>query len=448
MLALACIAVLLLHARGPVPLADNDTTRMLAELRARANPWSWFVTDWPLHNSFYRPITALSFMLDLGIFANMKDGYGLSAAIYCALCIAGVFWLARELTDSPAISSGAAALFAVWQTPLEIHWEWICAALAIVVALAGLARHRFHIKSWLPAALATAYIAMELIGIHRRESPSGFYAGVLLWLPSRTATVMTLFALCTLAAYARYLRTSSIRTEGAPTAIELPATRTSFETPSQKGGWLWIVASGISLLLALGSYEQAITIPLLLLLMAVKFKLDGYQIKWGIQAVFVCELILYLAVRNAVLPGLQSDYIGQQTRTGITAILSVATYVLPSAASLPIWYSGLAVGLPVLLIGSFYSLPIRLAGNLAAFGGALKGSIAPLILWISSCVAFLPMAFLKPFAHYQYFAMSLRSIFAVLMVGVVGRMIVTAVSHRALQAPQRSAPAPGSLHHR
>jgi hypothetical protein len=67
-----------------------------------------------------------------------------------------------------------------------------------------------------------------------------------------------------------------------------------------------------------------------------------------------------------------------------------------------------------------------------------------------SILAFLPMAWLKPFPaynHYHYFSMGFRSLFAVVAVTLLVRVAISAVSPQGRQAPQRLTPAPGSLLH-
>src|SRR4051812_29278202 len=99
--------VLLSHGRGPSLLQDSDTAALLRITRARQAPLSWFAGDWPLENHFYRPLPTLTFELDDRLWHHSPDGYGWTNAILCVLCIWGLFWLLREMTDSPALSFSA-----------------------------------------------------------------------------------------------------------------------------------------------------------------------------------------------------------------------------------------------------------------------------------------------------------------------------------------------------
>ncbi len=438
--------VVVLRARGPVPLGDRDTWFLLSALKARANPLFWFTNEWPLQNGFYRPITALSFELDLLLLPASTNGYGLSAALYCAACVLSLFWLARELTDNPMVSVTAALLFAFWHSPIEVHWDWILWVLAAIVGVVGLARHGKAVGMFLPAVLSLTFVATELRGVHLHDSPSGFAAGVLYWVPSRTATLMTLFSLCALASYARYLR-GVPRTEPQLSPLDLPATKSSLHSSGGTPSRLWLAVSILCVVLALGSYEQAIMLPAVLLLIGLVFRTKGYVINWWWHAAFWGVLAAYLVLRDAVVPIPISTYVDQQLRTGTAAYLSALNYLLPCSGYALSWYALLPVGSAVMMLGTFYSFPYQLASNVTAYVVAFRQSKVIMFLWLTSVVAFLPMAFLKPFAHYHYWAMSLRALFIVLLVGAVWKMVVSAVSPQTVRAPLRPSPAPGSLLH-
>jgi hypothetical protein len=271
---------------------------------------------------------------------------------------------------------------------------------------------------------------------------------VLHWIPTRTATVMTLFALCALAAYARSLRLGAKRVRSEITPLDVPATRSS--TAVVAGGAsssVWLAVSFFCVLLALGSYEQAVMLPAILVGIGFVFQSKGYVVNWPLQLFFWLELFVYLAVRREVLPLPISVYVDQQLRSGTTAYLSALNYLLPCIGYAPSWISSLSVGGAVLMVGHFYSFPYQVVSNFTAYIASFKQSNVIMLAWACSVVAFLPMAFLKPFSHYHYWAMSLRSIFVILLAGAVAKMIVTAVSPRIVQAPQRPSPAPGSLLH-
>jgi hypothetical protein len=444
---LGCAAIVAFHVRSERLLQDSDTRVMLARLAARNNPWSWFKTDWPLLNHFYRPITALSFELDRRLFTTAA-GFGLSASIYCALCVLGVFWLARELTDKPAVSAGAALLFALWHCPYFIAWDQVMLVVAAAVALAGIVRHRLKVAYYLPALLAVTFLATELSGVHLREAPEGFYRGILAWLPSRTATLATLFALISMAAYVRFERLGSSRAPSEPSPTDPPTTRTSSQAEGVSStSWIWLPVSVVAAGLSLGAYEQAAMLPFLLLLAAGLMRARGYAVRWASHIWFWVLLLAVVAVRSRVLPHEPSAYQQQQIRGGLNAFLSANLYFFPTAGSIPSWWSILSLGPAVLATAFVYLFWWNLAGNGVAYWKAfLKNRLAP-FAWICSALAFLPMAFLKPFPHYHYWPMALRSIFVVMLVGAVWDTIVSAASPPSRRAPERLVPAPGSLPH-
>ncbi len=435
---LCCCAILALHASGPIPSTDKDSWVLLTAIKQY--PLSkWFVGDWPLENGFYRPVTVVSFYLD----TMLGSSFGWSAAIYCALCVLALFWFVREITDSPAYAAGSAVLFSMWHTPIEIHFDWIAWCVAACVFAAATIRDPKRFLSHILAAASVAFLATELIGIHR---PASFYHGVMLWLPSRTATVMTLFSLVAMASYARFVRTTSPTLSQSAKPIDPPATRTSSAIVTGKGSAMWMIASACAVILALGSYEQAIVLPCILLFVALIFVSRRYKVQFGWHAAYWLALILFLFLRNSVLPNTGSVYLAQQSRLGLPALLAILDYVLPCSAYAVGWFSAWSVGVALLLVGTAWSFPFQLIGNLVTYVSGFKNNTI-LLLWLSSVVAFLPAAFLKPFSHYQYWPMALRSIFAVMLVSVVTQLEVSAISPRVVQAPRRPSPAPGSLHH-
>ncbi len=442
----ACVGMLAIHSRSPLLLQDTDTHVLLARLQERHNIWSWFSTDWPLQNHFYRPIAALSFSIDSSLWGNNAAGFGLSSATLCALCVLVVFWLAREWTDSPGVCAASAMLFAIWHLPISISWDLIAWVLSGVIALIGIARHGPKVSAYLPAVLATMFLATELIGIHRAEAPLGFYGGVMAWLPSRTATLMTLFCLCALASYVRFERLGATRIAPALSAIDLPATKSQSVGAIPRGTWLWFLLAIFFEGLALGSYEQAVMLPAILTLAALVLK-NSFKVRWQLLTVFWVVLGGYFLLRHAVLPSGPSTYQDQQMRTSLSSFLSIADYVLPGFRYAPAWWSALGLGTVILLSSLFWSFPLQVAGNAFAYLRVFRSRRVAVGLWLASIGAFLPMAFLKPFPHYHYWAMSMRSIFVMLLAGAIWKMAASAVSPLALQAPPRPSPAPGSLRH-
>ncbi|RYG37669.1 hypothetical protein EON81_05960, partial [bacterium] len=98
-IALCGVAVWFSRVGSASLLQDSDTAVLLAKIRERGNPLSWFAGDWPLGNHFYRPVSTLSFELDNALYGNHAEGYGATNALLAIACIAALFWMLRELTD-------------------------------------------------------------------------------------------------------------------------------------------------------------------------------------------------------------------------------------------------------------------------------------------------------------------------------------------------------------
>jgi hypothetical protein len=297
---LACIPVLLARSTSPQLLQDSDTKELLRVIREEQNPLGWFVSDWPLRNHFYRPVSTLSFEMDNAVHGSVAAGYGLTNVLLAVGCILALFWVVRELTDSPGLATAAGLIFAIWhvgwQEPLASIATWI----AVLVAFAGLFRHGFRLGYWWAAPLVWCFVADELLPTGNLLDAS---QGIMHWLPGRTASTMALFALISLASYARYERLSAARSKPQPTPLDPPATKgTRAKEVAPRAPWLWAVLSVVALALSLGCYEQAVMLPSLLLSAAVALRLQGYRVRWGWQAAFWLILVGYLVLRRVLLP--------------------------------------------------------------------------------------------------------------------------------------------------
>jgi hypothetical protein len=445
---MACVSVIAMHSRSTRLLADTDTSVLFHQID-RHSIWKWFRGDWPLSNHFYRPISTLSLALDRHLFGDNVNGYAYSAAVYCGLCVLAVFWLAREVTNSPFVAVAAAWLFAFWQSPFEFAFDQVALGIAIAAAIIGFWRHRLKAAPYLSAMVAVTFLATELSGVYRKESPGGMYGSMLVWLPSRTTSIMTLFALCAIASYARYERLGGSPKEPKPTPLDLPATRTTGPpVQSPRVNWIWAAIACVCVAMSLGSYEQAAMLPSILFLVAIILRAARYTIRWRTHAAFWSLLGAYVLLRDLLLPQGPSEYQIQELRYGLPSFLSTINYVAPGFASAYGWFNSFAIGGGIFVSAMFYSVPIQVMGNAVSYLYTFRKSCPALCMWLASCFAFLPMAFLKPFAHYHYWPMAMRSIFVALLMGFVWQLIVTAASPRASAAPLRHSPAPGSLPHR
>lgn len=423
-------------------LQDTDTRVLLKAIEERNQPFSWFVTDWPLKNHFYRPVSTLVFELDRRIYGTNAAGFGLTNAILVAMGVLLLFWLLRELTNRPSVACYGAVLFAFWNLNLVYQVSEILNLLIWSTLVIGALRHRRNVGMYVPAFLVLLTFRDQLFGV------VGLNNLMLHWLPSRTASVMTVFALTSMAAYARYMRHSSgTQRVAAPSAQDSPATRSTRQKSLRPASHGWVYFSLACAALALASYEQAVMVPACILGLAILFHWKGHRVNWLWPAAFWALLVGYVLLRHAVVPSAPSGYQLQQFRSGAGVWLSLEDYFLPFAGSIPSFMSTWDQ-FPILLItASPYAFFLFAASNIATFIAAKKDWIYCTGGYLLSSIAFMPMAWLKQFDHYHYWPMSLRTLLVVSLGMIAGRMVLTAWSPPASQAPKRQSPAPGSLAH-
>lgn len=454
---LACLPIGLARSTSPSMLADTDTAVLLASIRERKAPLSWFTGDWPLGNHFYRPVSTLVFELDNRLHGDDAAGYGRTQALLIIGGVLALFWFVRELTDRPLLAAASSGLLALWQLDLgKYPASWLgWAALGVAVVALGrrlLLRVRdpnspILIGSIALAAFAIAFAGHEVAGQALRHR-------TLDWLPGRTATTMTLFCLLALASFARFERTRARTPVLRPaSATDLPATRTSMVDAPRPRAWLFALASCVFLALALGSYEQAVMLPAALVGVTITFRLmrpgapEDRRV-WLWHGVFWALLVGYLLLRRTVLPTDVSGYQAQQFRVGPGVGMSILDYLLPGSRGwVPLRSTLEGAGPEALFIPAMWSALALMVGNVAAIVLAARDRRWPLVLstFLLSVLAFLPMAWLKPFAHYHHWPAAMRAPFVALLLLIVASAALSAVSPPALRAPPRRDPAPGSL---
>ena len=438
-------------------MADTDTQEILRNIIARHQPLSWFAGDWPLHNHFYRPVTTLAFEFDQHFHPGSLAGFGLTNAVIAAACVLALFWFMRELTDRPLMATASAVLFSFWTWNPDFSASW--PALLWILAGVALAASLMKSRSWKLGVLAFATV---LPVMHEVEGLQPFRGGIVDWLPGRTASVMAFFALIAMAAFARSIRVSAPRVVEDPNPLDPPATRNTEVSSGPRSPVPWIFLSVAATALALGAYEQAVMIPAVLVGIGVSFRLRGYRPKWGWHAAFWILLLAYFGLRRAVVPSAPSGYQLQQYRASLDVFMTLTDYALPPARDLISLYFQLDLGFASLLVTqltTFYRIGVTLTAMIAGARARARNSLTRALSddWVFlvtgyalSFLAFLPMAWFKPFPmynHYHYWALAIRSLFAVMALSFWLRLALSAVSPRSLPAPLRLVPAPGSLPH-
>lgn len=436
MAIVGCLMVLMSRSADPALLQDSDTHVLLAKIQERHAPLSWFAGDWPLENHFYRPIPTLLFEMDHRLYGDHAAGYGWTNALLAVLCVALLFWFLRELTDRPMLTGVATLTFALWHTGFGGVFAVALYYLAWVVGIGGLLRHGWRVWRWLPAPLVALAASTQAInGVEIALS----------WLPSRTATAMTVFALAAMAAYARYERLGARRETPVVTPLDPPATRSSRQAEQRGNPLPWGLLSVLFTALAFACYEQAVMLPAVLLATACTMRWQGFRVRWGWQAPFWCLLVGYLALRHAVIPSSASGYQLQQFRHGPGVWIDLAKYAFPFMFGLGTagaWFFGLPL---TLFTADPWQFLLSAASELTAFYQARRRWPLALAGWGMAFIAFLPMAWLKQFGHYHYWPLALRSLLVAVLGWLALDLTVSAWSRPTVQAPPRHDPAPGSL---
>ncbi|MBS1721992.1 MAG: hypothetical protein JSS66_03175 [Armatimonadetes bacterium] len=440
------VTVLLFFFRLPSagPLKDTDTTALLEAIQKRHAPLSWFTGDWPLGNHFYRPVSTLIFELDQALHPGNPAAFGLTNVVLAVLCVWGVFWLFRELTETPWMTGLATGLFGVWHLwdtgPILGSVCWFMACVGWIGFLRG------GWKSLVPAALATFVWAFTAT----QAAPVDMFGWrVIGWLPGRTASTMTVFALAALACYARYERLTTRPVLKQPTALDVPATKGTevARDPSPLARGLLLTGALLGTALALASYEQAVMLPALLLGVAVWMMLKGRRPHWWPHVAFWLVLLGYLAVRAKFVPNSASGYQLQQFRNGPGVKMVLADYFLPGFNESSTLLLTLSGGVLMWLTAAPWTLSFSALGNVASWLTGWRQSLRPHLLgsYALAAIAFLPMAWLQPFGHYHYWPSAFRALYFVCLFAAGLKVLANAVSLPSLQAPPRQSPAPGSL---
>ena len=436
----AALWVLLSRCTSTGLLADTDTNVLLQTIRAKNAPFSWFLSDWPLYNHFYRPIPTLTFEIDTRLYGDQASGYAWTNAILAAGCVLALFWFLREFLDKPLLAAGGTLLFASWQAAsLEPDWIYLVYFAWLTLAV-GAIRHGKSWKSYVPAFLITLYLAHELDPIKPLEGR------VIDWLPGRTASCLTLFALIAMAAYARYERLGRSQLVEPITPLTPPATRSSSIDKAPGTRWPWAVLALISTALGFACYEQAVMLPACLLGVAVYYKWLGRHPSWTLNVAFWGLLGGYLLLRHEVIPPGVSQYQHQQLRTTAGALNSLYDFEWPFSTWEGTWLM-FQQGWFVFFSATLYIACLSWASGIEAVWQMRRQWHICVAGWGLSVLAFLPMAWLKVFEHYYYWPLALRTVFVMGVVTIAWKLISTAWCPPEQQAPTRLSPAPGSLPH-
>lgn len=395
-------------------LKDSDTVGILEGIRQRGNPISYFWTDWPLNNHFYRPFPSLSFALDAWIWPGWTLGFAISNALIVALLVPLVFWLGKVLSDSDWVGLGSAVLFTLWVKGIPILSSsvgfvvfWI-AGFILCWSLEKNQRLGLLGFWWLLYGLLQPIVALNYRTVG--------------WLPGRTATIMAVFVIGALIAWISAYQSSR--------------------------NWLYWV-SGLLFFCGLASYEQAAVVPGLLIVIWLSLR-NQSEPMWKSApklALGFPVLILgaYAVLRTLILPATQSRYQNQQFRDfGGGVLTSLGDFLFPATRDWMVIQSWAALLPDSMILPNFYLALLNIGLSVIGLAYIFRMKDGQRVLWIgfASFVAFSPMAFLHMFEHYYYFPMAIRAIALAMLIPHLSELVSGArariASHRVVPKPASS----------
>lgn len=311
------------------------------------------------------------------------SGFLFTNAVLALGCVLALVWLMRELGFRPLEKALGAWILLVWLVEPLI---WV-AGLIGVALMAG-----FPDLGWPSGKRAWALLLPLPFIFHELTGVESLPGRIMDWVPGRTASCATFFGLFALAAW----------------------------VAARRQPW-WIVPSTASLYLALGSYEQAVILPFLMIGTAGLLVLQKRAISlWLLLPPIAC-LVVYAVLRQSILPPGPSGYIDQQMRSTGLSWHALSDYLFPvhrDISSLKIrWETGVYAWLD----SGTWTAMFRLISFVAVSLMVWKSPHRWRLIWcyVASAVAFLPMAFLKPFEHYHLMPMAIRAAFVAALVAVL-----------------------------
>jgi len=374
-----------------------------------AGAWRWLVGDWLLENGFYRPISSLSLTVDYALYGEQAWEFRLTNLLLLVATAFGIAvlgtWFNRRIGMEPSelIAFGYALVFTLQTTGAAARIRWL-GWLLVVGTLAGMAilqyrRHGslpFHSASWAAKHWLLVGLAIGALywGISRGLGAD--YLRLVSWVPSRTALLGTAFSV-----WALYWLLSG----------------------QERGCWKRMGLGALAYLLALGSYEQPVTLTPLLLVGAYVNGNRSIRRSLPIAALVLGSVLLYALLRISLVTTEPTAYQRQQLRSSLQGpVMDYLTELVPPVMQ---WHYWRAVGFqPEVFL---FVEPWRNLLLIALYVGVLfllwrhwRVLLAPLA-W--HALAYLPMAFLHPFEHYLLLPQVGKTAYDVLLVVLAARLL-------------------------
>ncbi len=360
-----------------------DVRTILARLEQPHSPLTWLIGDWVLGNGFYRPLPSLLYELDYRLWGRDLMSYkwtnGL-LSLACALLLIGWVW---ELSRSRMLALLTGVIFTGWQTgllrglPEWLLWSGVLIGIGLGWRLTGDYRKALILGCFaLVLGLELGFIP-NLPDLHQAL----FAYRAMGWIAGRTATLMTAFVLLSLWAYCRLC---------------------------WRGGWVWGMLSLVGFAGALGSYEQAIALPFLMVACGLAIRAKGGQFVWWVPAVGLILLELYLWFYLATIPT-ETEYHQQRLRRFYSLGASLTRWLCPPLLGV-VDQLNLLIDVPLaLLMPAFWYAWLVLGGYLVVLARVWRNSLAWLGL-LGSTLAYLPLAPVIPLMHYYYLPAVFRAL--------------------------------------
>jgi len=360
-----------------------DVRAILARLEQPHQPLAWFIGDWVLGNGFYRPLPSLLYELDHRLWGRALLRYkwtnGL-LSVACALLL--VLWV-LELSASRSLALLTGLIFTSWQTgllqglPSWLLWSGALLCAGLIWRFSG-DRH-----SALVAGCFVMVLGLELGFIPNLPDlhQASFAYRAMGWIPGRTATLMTLFALLSLWAYSRLC---------------------------WRGGWGWAALSVAGFAGALASYEQAIVLPLLMAGCGLAIRAQGGRFVWLPLALSLILLELYLWFYLSVIPT-QTEYHQQRLRRFYSLGMSLTHWLLPPLQGVLDQLNLLVDAPAAVIMPAFWQAWLLLGVYLVVLTQVWRNPLVWLGL-LGSTLAYLPLAPVIPLMHYYYLPAVFRAL--------------------------------------
>lgn len=361
-----------------------DTRVILQRLQQPHSVWAWFVGDWVLGNGFYRPLPSVLYQVDYWQWGEDLLRWKWTNGLLATATALALMGFLHALTGQRSVALAGGLAFTLWQTglapPVPLWASFVALAAGIVWGYRWGDWRRGAVWGAVAFALVVEWGFLDrLPDIHTQS----FAYRAMGWIPGRTATLMALCALLALWGVAGYARSGRAR---------------------------WAVLGIGGFIGAMLSYEQFLTLPLL---MALTVWATGAPRKWAIRAWGVCVVCLlllmpYAAFYRAHIP-VQTQYHQQRIKRQKTLPLTATGWLAPPA--LDAWTQAyLSFTAPFnLLFPRFWLAQVGLVAYLIALRYGLRSRYG-WVGWLGSLLAYAPTAPLLPLMHYYYLPAALRAL--------------------------------------